>query len=285
MIEVFSNRFFWFQIGSTEDLSKYETLGKIVGVALYNQITLPTRFPIVMYKKLFNFPLNLNDYAEINPTEANSLKKYLQMKKDGCNISTQDLTFSTLRSRNGKMIEIDFIENGRNVLVTNDNLDLYIQSYIKYYLEDSIKNQFEAFKKGFRVIIKGPAYRLVSPFEFDILLAGEAHYDWEGLKRNIRYSDGYDQHSTTIQFLWEVFDEFSEDLKKNFLLFITGSPRAPIDGLSSLVITIQKGGRTSYLPTAHTCFNSFVLPDYDDKNILKNKLMIALENPFGFEIL
>jgi ubiquitin-protein ligase E3 A len=204
------------------------------------------------------------------------------MKKKGIDISPQDLIFSTIQNRNGKMIEIDFIENGRNILVTNDNLDLYVQSLIKYYLDDCIKNQFEAFKKGFRTIIKGPGYRLVSPFEFDILVAGEAHYDWEGLKRSVKYSDGFSSNATTIKFLWGVFDGFSEELKKNFLLFITGSPRAPIEGLSSLAITIKKVGKPSYLPIAHTCFNSFELPDYNDKSILKDKLKKALENPFGF---
>jgi hypothetical protein len=49
MFEVFSDRFYWFLISSREDLSKYEILGRIVGIALCNQITLPTRFPIVMY--------------------------------------------------------------------------------------------------------------------------------------------------------------------------------------------------------------------------------------------
>lgn len=33
---------------------------------------------------------------------------------------------------------------------------------------------------------------------------------------------------------------------------------------------------------SHTCFNQLVLPNYESKEILKNKLQIAIENAEGF---
>lgn len=36
------------------------------------------------------------------------------------------------------------------------------------------------------------------------------------------------------------------------------------------------------LPTSHTCFNHFLLPEYSSKEKLKEKLDIALNNAEGF---
>jgi len=36
------------------------------------------------------------------------------------------------------------------------------------------------------------------------------------------------------------------------------------------------------LPMSHTCFNQLVLPAYRNRKLLKQKLMIALQNAEGF---
>jgi hypothetical protein len=36
------------------------------------------------------------------------------------------------------------------------------------------------------------------------------------------------------------------------------------------------------LPTAHTCFNQLVIPQYSSKDILRKKLLVAIENSTGF---
>lgn len=38
----------------------------------------------------------------------------------------------------------------------------------------------------------------------------------------------------------------------------------------------------SRLPMSHTCFNQLVLPSYRSRKILKQKLLIALQNAEGF---
>lgn len=67
-------------------------------------------------------------------------------------------------------------------------------------------------------------------------------------------------------------------MKKNLLIFITGTDRAPIGGLSKLTMTIGRmGGDSDKLPTANTCANILHLPEYNSKNKLKAKLELALK--------
>ena len=73
------------------------------------------------------------------------------------------------------------------------------------------------------------------------------------------------------------------DEKKKFLFFTTGADRAPMAGLGSLVLTVQRSGPdTDRLPTAHTCFNTLLLPEYGDQEKLRVKLLLAIQNAQGF---
>lgn len=54
--------------------------------------------------------------------------------------------------------------------------------------------------------------------------------------------------------------------------------RAPVGGLQELQLLIQKAGPDSdRLPTAHTCFNALLMPDYSSDAKLERLLVTAIE--------
>ena len=83
--------------------------------------------------------------------------------------------------------------------------------------------------------------------------------------------------------------------KRRLLQFTTGSDRIPVGGLAKLRLTIAKNGSDSErlekctllllcltkfirrLPTAHTCFNVLLLPEYSSKEKLHDLLMKAIK--------
>ena len=67
-----------------------------------------------------------------------------------------------------------------------------------------------------------------------------------------------------IAWLWDIVHGVFDDAERRRLLFfLTGSDRAPVKGLGALAITVSRNGPDSLrLPTAHTCFNVLLLPDY-----------------------
>lgn len=76
--------------------------------------------------------------------------------------------------------------------------------------------------------------------------------------------------------------------QKRLLFFITGSDRVPIKGLGHLsppFVISRNGSDSTRLPTAHTCFNHLLLPAYKDKETLKQRLLLAIENAEGFGLL
>jgi ubiquitin-protein ligase E3 A len=82
---------------------------------------------------------------------------------------------------------------------------------------------------------------------------------------------------------WSLFQEFSSEQKKLFLKFTTGTDRCPHGGVAELKLIIARNGPdTEKLPTAHTCFNVLLLPEYSSKQKLKEKLLKAIQFSSGF---
>lgn len=68
-------------------------------------------------------------------------------------------------------------------------------------------------------------------------------------------------------------------------VFLTGSDRIPIYGMSSLRIVIQSTTNgEQYLPVAHTCYNLLDLPKYSSKEILSARLVQAIDHYEGFSL-
>ena len=57
-----------------------------------------------------------------------------------------------------------------------------------------------------------------------------------------------------IRYFWEVFDDFSEEEKKQLLAFVTGSDRVPVGGLSKVNMIIVKNG-----PDSDRCVQLLIL--------------------------
>ena len=92
--------------------------------------------------------------------------------------------------------------------------------------------------------------------------------------------------SVCAQDFWSVAHDLSESDKRKLLSFCTGSDRVPINGLGQLALTISKHGSDDHkLPTSHTCFNHLLLPEYSSRDILKNRLLTAIQNSEGFGLL
>jgi hypothetical protein len=191
------------------------------------------------------------------------------------------MTFSRDIESMGQIETFDLVPNGRNIPVTSENIDSYVSKYIEWAVITSVQDKYGEFEKGFKTVCSLPIYNFITYDEFDILLSGEEVFDWEELKWGVKYS-GYDANSPTIEIFWKIFDEFTDDEKKKFLVYVTGTDKIPIGGLASLRIQIERVEKSDLLPTAHTCTSHLTLPDYRDEDVLRAKLAKCLENCEGF---
>lgn len=101
--------------------------------------------------------------------------------------------------------------------------------------------------------------------------------------------------------------EYNPSTRRDFLQFITGSPKLPIGGLFFLVfaddafsyvgntgfrglsppLTVVRKPHEApltaddYLPSVMTCVNYLKLPEYSSKKVMKDKLGVAIKEGLG----
>eukprot|EP00976_Prorocentrum_cordatum_P094965 1189995-Prorocentrum_minimum.AAC.2 len=277
-------RQFWFKASPLDLDTEFELVGIVLGLAIYNGHILEFRFPMVIYRKLMGLPTGLSDLAEANPTVARSFKQLLDYT--GNVEENFGLNFQVSYEVLGEVCTVDLVDDGANVPVTNANREEYVKLHTHFILESSIERQFTAFKQGFNRLCGGPVLRLFRPEELEQLVCGSPVLDFEALERNTQYDDGYSKDSEAIRLFWRVVHSLREEEKKKLLFFATGSDRVPIKGLSNLPFVISRNGpHSDRLPTAHTCFNHLLLPEYTSEDFMRERIMTAINNAEGFGLM
>lgn len=273
-------RLFWFNINSFESNIKFELIGIILGLALFNGIILDIKFPMAIYKKLLGIEPGLNDLKECDPELYNSLN--FLINTDDKNLKDSlDTTFTISIDKFGEKITIPLKPNGENIMIDFENKNEYVDLYINWFFNESIKEFYNSFEKGFYKVFDKKLSKILSPQELELIICGTQKLDYNELQKSVRY-EGYTSDSITIKYFWEILMEFNEEEKKKFLFFVTGCDRAPIDGLGSLPFAISRNANINELPSSHTCFNHLILPDYQNKEFMKIKIQTAINYSEGF---
>nr|XP_014095758.1 probable E3 ubiquitin-protein ligase HERC4 [Bactrocera oleae] len=273
----------WFADITFETDDMYFLIGVICGLAIYNFIIINLPFPLALYKKLLDEPVDLTDLRDLSPTLANSMESIL--KYDQLDFEEVfNLNFEISRDIFGESQTEELKPNGSQTPVTLDNKKEFVDLYVDFLFNKAVETQFKAFRKGFMKVCWGRVLQIFKPDELMAVVVGNEEYDWQALELHCEYKNGYNSGDQTIRWFWEVFHELPESEKKKFLLYLTGSDRIPIQGMKAIKICIQPTNDERFLPVAHTCFNLLDLPQYKTKERLKYKLLQAIQQTQGFSL-
>jgi E3 ubiquitin-protein ligase TRIP12 len=126
---------------------------------------------------------------------------------------------------------IELTAGGANVDVTIENVSSYIRKVVEVTLASGVQRQVDAFRAGFSQVFPYTALKAFTPDEL-VMLFGRVEEDWslETLMDSIKADHGYNLDSKSVRNLLQVMSELSEDGRRGFLQFITGSPKLPIGG-------------------------------------------------------
>ncbi|KAF8931180.1 hypothetical protein BGZ58_007787 [Dissophora ornata] len=264
-------------------LVECELVGILVGLALYNGVILGVRFPTVVYRKLLGWEVGLDSFIESFPALGHGLEQMLTWT-DGDVYDVFMREFEISYEHLEKVTTLPLVPGGEEIPVTSENREDYVRAYMDHYVHEHIRQEFEAFQRGFEKICGGEAIKLLRPEELELLLCGNSDLDMHDLEASCLYDDGYSPSHTLIREFWEiVHDDLTTEQHKHLLVFVTGSDRVPIRGLKDLMFVIQRNGPDSdRLPTALTCFSRLLLPEYSSKEKMKERLVTAIENSNGF---
>ncbi|CAN9132792.1 unnamed protein product [Alternaria alternata] len=298
-------RMTWFQPQSLEPKWKFEMLGILFSLAVYNGITLPITFPLAFYDCLQSVgnPLckRVVDYDALGyirdgwPSLAEGFQKLLSWRDgDVSDVFMREYIFSY--EAFGQIVNQNLSHESASIttppepsqeepdLVTNTNREQYVRAYVRALTYDSIAPQLTSFIRGFLTCINAKSLQLFTPSTLRHLIEGTQHISISDLKRCAKYEDGYTASHSNIRAFWDVVEDYSQEDLRHLLEFVTASDRVPVTGYESITFHIVRiaGAESGGLPSSSTCFGKLYLPDYQDKKILEKKLGLAIRNSKGF---
>uniref|UniRef100_A0A8C0IPH8 HECT-type E3 ubiquitin transferase n=1 Tax=Chelonoidis abingdonii TaxID=106734 RepID=A0A8C0IPH8_CHEAB len=274
----------WFSDTCFVEHNWFHLIGIVCGLAIYNFTVVDLHFPLALYKKLLNVKPCLEDLKELSPTEGRSLQQLLDYPGNDVE-ETFCLNFTICRESYGVTEQKKLIPEGDKITVQKDNRQEFVEAYLNYIFNLSVHEWYVSFSTGFLKVCGGKVLELFQPSELRAMIVGNSNYNWEELEECAIYKGDYSTTHPTVRMFWETFHEFPIEKKKKFLLFLTGSDRIPIYGMSSLRIIIQStSSGEQYLPVAHTCYNLLDLPKYSSKETLSVRLTQAIDHYEGFSL-
>uniref|UniRef100_A0A452I144 HECT-type E3 ubiquitin transferase n=1 Tax=Gopherus agassizii TaxID=38772 RepID=A0A452I144_9SAUR len=269
-------------------LEWFKFSGRILGLALIHQYLLDAFFTRPFYKALLRLPCDLSDLEYLDE----EFHQSLQWMKDNNITDILDLTFTVNEEVFGQVTERELKSGGSNTQVTEKNKKEYIERMVKWRVERGVVQQTEALVRGFYEVVDS---RLVSIFdarELELVIAGTAEIDLNDWRNNTEYRGGYHDGHIVIRWFWAAVERFNNEQRLRFLQFVTGTSSVPYEGFAALRgsnglrrFCIEKWGKITSLPRAHTCFNRLDLPPYPSYSMLYEKLLTAVEetSTFGLE--
>ncbi|XP_070156822.1 E3 ubiquitin-protein ligase TRIP12 isoform X1 [Polyergus mexicanus] len=291
--------------------TKFKFLGKFMAKAIYDSRMLDLPFSLTFYRWLLGeeHTLTLADLAHVCPDVHRTLSKLQEVVRrkeatekdqtlrphekvqliealdlDTCPISDLGLVFELPGYEN-----IELRKGGSEISVTIHNLDQYIKLVVHWFLYEGIFRQMEAFREGFESVFPPSQLRLFFPEELEAVFCGHAQtggqWDMKTLAECCRTDHGYSPDSRAIRFLFEVMSKYNSEEQRQFIQFVTGSPRLPVGGFKSLTPPLTIVRKTfdpsmktdDFLPSVMTCVNYLKLPDYTTLEIMREKLRIAAQ--------
>eukprot|EP00842_Homolaphlyctis_polyrhiza_P005726 jgi/Hompol1/6154/HPOL_002609-RA len=262
-----------------DHLHYFKFVGRIIGKAIYDGRLLDAYFTRSFYKCILGSQVDYKDMEAIDPEFHKSLEWILQ--NDITDVL--DLTFSTEIDDFGRQRVIDLKPNGRNIVVTEANKVEYVKLITEQRLVVAIKDQIDAFLKGFHEVIPADLVRIFNEQELELLISGMPDLDIDDWKNNTEYQN-YTAASPQVQWFWRAVRSFTQEERAKLIQFATGTSKVPLEGFAALQGSsgVQKFqihkefSDTSRLPSAHTCFNQIDLPQYESYEQLRQMLLTAI---------
>lgn len=273
--------------GMPDDLA-FEFVGRVLGKALYEGITIGPQFARFFLHKLLGRPVHVHHLPSLDP----ELYKSLMFIKTYDGNVEEDLTmfFTTSSDLSASTQETELVPGGASIPVTNANRMQYIYAVADWRLNKSIDRQCAAFLRGLRDVI--PMHWL-SPFsapELQALISGSPEgIDVDDLRRYTDYAGGYHAVAGTVNRFWKVLAEMDSKDKAAVLRFVTSCSRPPPSGFRQLhprftIVKLSAPRPDEVLPMASTCFNVLKLPDYSSAAVMRERLLTAIHSGAGFEL-
>lgn len=259
----------------------FKILGQFVAKALFDSRIVDMHFSTMFMRAVIRLPIpeTLSMLRNVDAALAHSLQQLTTL--NGEDLESLGLDF-TLPGH----VDYELHPGGQDEVVIEGNLQQYIREVIHHTLIQGVAPFVDAFREGFNMIFPIAAMSIFKEEEL-VMLFGNSEEDWSEatLLSSIKPDHGYNADSATFRDVISIMSQFNPEERRDFLQWMTGSPKLPIGGFSGLhpPLTIVKrppeanADPDKTLPSVMTCVNFCKLPPFSSKEIMKSRLLLAIK--------
>lgn len=287
----------WIGLLHEDYLIYYRFMGRVMGKALFDGQLVAGHMVQYMYKHLLGWPITLKDIKNLDEDYYNNLKQIVELAASGEDLEMLCLDFTSTQEVLGVKEDIELVEGGADMEVTNDNFPEYLEACLKDRMMKRVQPQLKEILLGFFDVIPEALLTVFDFQELELLMCGLPRIEMDDWMENTEYSGDYEFVGANCDpciWFWEVVSEFDEEMKARLLQFVTGTAGVPARGFG--VLQGNNGNIRKFTihgvpvevclyPRAHTCFNRIDLPTYTSKDELRDRLKLAVTMvATGFDI-
>ncbi|KAI8847704.1 hypothetical protein BC829DRAFT_444369 [Chytridium lagenaria] len=204
----------WINGASLEPEKKFELVGTVIGLALYNGVILGINFPRLLYKKLLDETPTLEDIKQAFPV---CTWKGLQQLLDWNDGDVGDIfmrTFEISYDVYGQVKTFPLVENGtKRLLRMKTDKNTFIFTSITL-LVNLLNANLAHSGEGFIGFVEAELWKMCRSEELELLICGTADLDFTDLENGADYDDGYGPDHIVITWFWEIVHGMEFEMKK-----------------------------------------------------------------------
>ncbi|CAK4257114.1 unnamed protein product [Aphanomyces euteiches] len=261
-----------------------EFVGVLMGIATQNlEEVFPLQLAVPIWKLLVCEKLIPNDFQHFDVATAQTLRYLRETDFESEEMFAAIFPDQTFTCLNEQDEVVELVPNGDSITVTLANREAYADA-LEHYRLHQFDEAVSYIRKGLQSIIQVDLLPMFTWSELELLVCGRPTLNLSLLRKKTEYSPDMDMHDTLVERFWRTLARFTSEEQQQFLQFVWGRSRLPFSEVDfgsytfKLVRHMSPSNPDDYLPVAHTCFFQLELPNYSTDEIMRAKLLYAMNH-------
>ncbi|KAK7885986.1 hypothetical protein WMY93_025607 [Mugilogobius chulae] len=273
-------------------LNCFRNIGRILGLCLLQNELCPITLNRHVIKVLLGRKVNWHDFAFFDPVMYESLRQLIRHSLTGeaeAVFAAMDLAFAIDLCKEEGSGQVELLSGGVNMPVTPLNVYEYVRKYAEHRMLVVSEQPLHAMRKGLLDVIPKNALEDLTAEDFRLLVNGCGEVNVQMLISFTSFNDESGENADKLlqfkRWFWSIVEKMSMTERQDLVYFWTSSPSLPAseEGFQPMPSITIRPPDDQHLPTANTCISRLYVPLYSSKQILKQKLLLAIKTKnFGF---
>ncbi|XP_051575076.1 E3 ubiquitin-protein ligase UBR5 isoform X6 [Myxocyprinus asiaticus] len=273
-------------------LNCFRNIGRILGLCLLQNELCPITLNRHVIKVLLGRKVNWHDFAFFDPVMYESLRQLIrhsQTEEAEAVFAAMDLAFAIDLCKEEGAGQVELLAGGVNMPVTPLNVYEYVRRYAEHRMLVVAEQPLHAMRKGLLDVLPKNALEDLTAEDFRLLVNGCGEVNVQMLISFTSFNDESGENAEKLlqfkRWFWSIVEKMSMTERQDLVYFWTSSPSLPAseEGFQPMPSITIRPPDDQHLPTANTCISRLYVPLYSSKQILKQKLLLAIKTKnFGF---